>query len=291
MSARHSVRTLILAAAVGWLFAVSSTTAQAPPAAPDAEQRLKALEDKMDRVLKLMEAKTAPQMAKGTAAEAVEAARDKVKAELRANEQKHRDFVQRSPFPTSTDGRKSPVLERLAKIEARRSELRIKMMEMADQLARVEKAYKDGGPEKGNKAALQVIRAMGIKVHGLDDQPVENIIERLDRERKRLVTARGEKDPGVADVDAAKALVRKIYEGRDASDARDYINTMKEEISELSTRIVTLDNMIDAESKTMREMSIYQITEDRFRSEINGLRNTLKVLDSLLTSDEPQKPK
>jgi hypothetical protein len=291
MSAHVSVRTFVLAAAVAWLFAASHAIAQTPPAAADAEKRLRALEDKMDRVLKLMEARTAPLPAKGTAASAVEAARDKVKAELQAKEEERREFVRNSPFPMVMDTGKNPILERLGKIETRRSELRIKMLEMSDQLARVERAYKNGGPEKGNKAALHVVRAMGINARGLDEHPAENIIEQLDRERKKLVTARGEKDPGVADVDGAIALVRKIYAGRDGADARDYINTMKEEINDLATRIQTLDNMIEAETKTAREMNVYQVRDDQLRREIDGLRNTLKALDSLLTADESQKPK
>jgi hypothetical protein len=287
MSAQHSVRTLILAAAAVWLVAANHTTAQAPPAASDAEQRLKALEDKMDRVLKLMEARPAPV----TAAAAINAARDRVKVELQAKEKEYADFRAKSPFPRGPIGGISPLLERLGKIEGRRSDLKIKMAEMDDQLGRVEKAYKDGGQEKGNKAALQVIRSLGIKVHGLDDQSAENIIERLDRERKRLVMARGEKDPGVTGVDAAITLVRKIYAGRDDSDARDYINTMKDEISDMATRVSSLDNMIDAETKTAREMNYFQVKDEQLRLEVDGLRNKFKILDSLQAADDVQKPK
>jgi hypothetical protein len=293
MSARASVRTLVLATAVVWLFAANHAIAQTPPAAPDAEQRLKALEDKMDRVLKLMEARTAPLPAKGSAASAIEAARDKVKAELQAKEAEHTEFRRKSPYMNTPDAGKSLslIVERLGKIEGRRSELRIKMLEIADQLARVERAYKNGGAENGNKAALHVIRAMGINAKGLDEHPAETIIEQLDRERKKLVTSRSEKDPGVGDVDIAIALVRKIYAGREGPDAREYINMMKEEINDLSTRIMTLENMVDAETKTAREMTNFQGNEDRLLREIGGLRNRLKVLDSLLSGDEVQKPK
>ena len=48
-------RTVPIVAAACLLLASSHTIAQTPPAAPGAEQRLKALEDKMDRVLKILE--------------------------------------------------------------------------------------------------------------------------------------------------------------------------------------------------------------------------------------------
>jgi predicted nucleic acid-binding Zn-ribbon protein len=282
MSAHVSVRTFVLAAAVAWLFAASHAIAQTPPAAADAEKRLRALEDKMDRVLKLMEARTAPLPAKGTAASAVEAARDKVKAELQAKEEQ----VPKWPFPPANGAWNNVFAERLGKIESRRSELRIKMLEMADQLGRIEKAYKEN-----NKAALFVIKAMGIKITGLDENPANGIIRSLDRERQKLVTNRGEKHPSVADVENVIALVRKIYAGREGTDVQDYIKMMKEEVADLGTRIETLTSLIDSETKTMREMNHYQAAEDRIRREIDGLRNTLKVLDSLLIADESQKPK
>jgi hypothetical protein len=293
MSAHVSVRTYILAAAVAWLFAGSHAIAQAPPAAADAEKRLRALEDKMDRVLKLMEARTAPLPAKESSVAAINAARDRVKAELQAKENERQQFQRLNPVGTGNEISRSKTIlaERIAKIDSRRSELRIKLLEMVDQLARIEKAYKDGGKDKGNKAALFVIRALAANPKILDEHPAEDITERLELQRKKVVAAHGERDPGVADVDSAIALVRKIYAGRDGPDARDYITLLKEEIADLSTRTATLDNMIDAETKKAREMIVFQAEDDRFRNEIDGLRNTLKVLDSLLTADESQKPK
>ena len=44
-------RLVVLSAAVGLLLAAGHTTAQVPPAEPGYDKRLKALEDKMDRVL------------------------------------------------------------------------------------------------------------------------------------------------------------------------------------------------------------------------------------------------
>jgi hypothetical protein len=92
-------------------------------------------------------------------------------------------------------------------------------------------------------------------------------------------------------VDSAKKLIQKIFAGRKGANAQDYIKAMKEQITNLSARVDTLDKMIDAESKTAREMGLFQIEEDRLRSNIDSLRNTLKVLDSLLTGDESPKRK
>jgi capsular exopolysaccharide synthesis family protein len=63
------------------------------------------------------------------------------------------------------------------------------------------------------------------------------------------------------------------------SDATSYINTMKEEISDLATRIQTLDNMIEAETKTARAMNEYQVKEDRLKQ---TKEQSSRFLDALI---------
>ncbi len=288
-------RTVLLTAAACLLLASSHTPAQAPPAVPEADQRLKALENKMDRVLKLLEVRSAPVPARGTAASAIEVAQNAVLAELRAKAKEREDFQKQLPAGARTwmteHGWTSGYAEQIGKLEVRRSELRIKMGEMTYQLARVKKAYKEGGRENGNTAALHVIKAMGIQANGIEENPADIIIEQLGRERKKLVTGRGEKDQLVADVDRATALVRKIYAGKDALDAQEYMRLMQEEVSDLATRIETLTNTIDAETRKAQEANGLQARDEQLLREIDGLRNKLKVLNSLLAGDGAQKAK
>src|SRR5205823_2395449 len=142
-----SVRTLALAAAA-WLLATGTSPAQSPPA-PDAEQRLRALEGKMDRILKALEPREARRLAtstrSATATAAVTAARDAVATELKAKEGHYLEFQHADPF-RRLGGIKSAgnvYADRLGKIESRRADLKIKKEEMVDQLSRIEKALKD----------------------------------------------------------------------------------------------------------------------------------------------------
>jgi hypothetical protein len=143
-----TVRTLTLAVAVGLLLAAGHTTAQVPSAPSDAEQRLKTLEDKMDRVLKLLEARESPRPGVPAATAAVREARDKVAALLREREQAVREPGQK-------------IGERLAKLESHRLTLMLKKTELSAHLFQVEKAYREGG----NKAAMTVIRSLSIQLN------------------------------------------------------------------------------------------------------------------------------
>ena len=245
----------------------------------------------MDRVLKLLEAKTAPLPAKATTASAIEAARDKVKAKLQEKEDEYTEFRRGSSLlPVAAKGM-NPVIERLGKIEARRVSCGSRCRRWLTSLPGSRRRTRTAARKKATKRLCESSCSLVSMPRRVDGDSAEIIIERLDRERKKLATARGEKEPGVADVDSAIALVRKIYAGKEGPDARDYINTMKDEIGDLSTRLFALDNIIDAEAKTAREMNLFQVKDERMRHEIDGLRNKIKVLDSLLADDEAQKPK
>jgi hypothetical protein len=290
MSAHVNIRTLILAAAVAWLFAGSHTVAQAPPAGSDTDRRLKALEDKMDRILKLLDARPEPQAGTGATA-AIEVARDKIKAELKAKEKELKDFLDKSPTGTTASANLNQVYEAISKYEAKRSEVNLTMHDMVGELGRVEKAYKDGGPENGNAAALRVITALGLGPKGLDENPAQAIVALLNREREKLLTTHGPNHPGVQNVDDAVALVRKIYAGRNTLDAGPYIKAMREEISAMASKIETLGKLIELEKRHARELNIYEVAEERIRRKIDSLRSALKVLDAILDTDETQRPK
>lgn len=119
-----------------------------------------------------------------------------------------------------------------------------------------------------------------------------DILVQLNLQRRLLVAANGDKDPRVKDVDDAISLIQKIYPGTDPGDVvKMTIQTMKDEINDVGTRIFTLDNMIEAETKSLRELHAFQGKDETLSREIGALKNTLKVLDSLLRADQAQKPK
>ena len=86
-----------IAAAVCLLLASGQSPAQAPPSRSRCRATARSLEDKMDRVLKLMEAKTAAQPTTGASAAAIKVTRGKVQAELQVKEQGYKELKANSP--------------------------------------------------------------------------------------------------------------------------------------------------------------------------------------------------
>jgi hypothetical protein len=274
-------RYVVIITTAACLLAVGHAVAQSPSPAPDYDKRLRALEDKMDRVLKAIEPREPGRPAAGPAAATIEAARDQIAAALEATEQQYRDFQNKNPFNAlgGVKGATKVYAERLGKIESRRSELKIKMQEMTDQYHRIEKAYKEGG----KAAAARMISAVGINgAEGLDG---EAILDRLNRQRQRTVAKVGEKHSSVKDLDDAIALVKKVYAGKDGLDVEGCLSAMKEEIIDMTTRVNTLNNLFDAEGKQARELAVYEVADEKYRSEIDRLRQALNALDAILRGE------
>jgi hypothetical protein len=117
MTVRIGVRRIVLFTAAACLLLASSyTTAQVPSAPSDADQRLKALETKMDRVLKLLEPQKAtpptPQMTERQM-ELLVRAKDDLLVKYEKAQEQYTEFRNKSPFQNS-----STVAQRLAKDEA-----------------------------------------------------------------------------------------------------------------------------------------------------------------------------
>ncbi|HEY1375341.1 MAG TPA: hypothetical protein VGF55_01025 [Gemmataceae bacterium] len=303
MTVRASVRSILIAsAAAGLLLAIGHTPAQAPPPATDVEQRLKALEDKMDRVLKALEARDARPAAVPAATAAVKVARDKVRAELETKEQAYRDLQQKNPYAlfniAGKGGARSIFAERLGRIETRRAELQIKMQEMTDQLAQIEKQYKEGGAP----AARRAINALGVRLNMYNNQETSTLDEQLLQlrvRRQQLLNTLGANHPRVKEIDETIRLLKQIYAEADVAaegakknrpesdDVDSMIAAMKEEIKSLDTTINSLNNMFDAESAKAREMGKYEAEGEKLRAEVTRLRQMLAGLDTILRGDMP----
>src|SRR5436309_2010413 len=91
-------RLVVLSAAVGLLLAAGHTTAQVPPAEPGYDKRLKALEDKMDRVLAALQARDAARPIAESADADIELARNQLAEMLKAKQQQYRAFQKKDPF-------------------------------------------------------------------------------------------------------------------------------------------------------------------------------------------------
>jgi succinoglycan biosynthesis transport protein ExoP len=89
-------------------------------------------------------------------------AKDTLENQVQVNQKRYQDWRQQTPylFLTGQPGSINFNAERLAQIDKRRNDLKLKLTEMTDRLAQIEKTKKD----QGRDAALQLIAATGTKI-------------------------------------------------------------------------------------------------------------------------------
>jgi hypothetical protein len=247
MSVRIGVRRIVLfTTAACLLLASSHTPAQAPPAAPDAEQRLKALEDKMDRVLKLLESRApapaTPQMIEKQM-DLIVKARDELLIKYEKAQRDYQDFRIKSPFPVGGN-KADPTIatQRAAKDEAVLLDLQQRQAEVAARSALVKNV---GDNEKEGRALLLLVQRRGVDIDML---------------RRTAGTRRDEEV-------TALELVRL------------YGASLKQEAEELKQLIQVAEDRIDQGRRIVREMNIYQVTEEHLRTTKD---QTAKLLDALV---------
>jgi hypothetical protein len=282
-------RSLVIA--VACVVFANQLSAQTPPA-QETEQRLKTLETKMDRVLNLLSnrADATPSAAPDAASAAIEEARIKVRAVLAAQV---REFEPMRHTP-NTGGL---LAERIGKLESLRQDSRIKLQEMADQLVRIETAYKAGGPEKGNAAAMRIIRAMGLKP-SLEINNFDDALLQLTLAKRELLQTLGPNNPRVKEIeDRIAELVRLVGRARTdektvkSDEAKSYMEDMRQQIDSATTKIETLTNIIEQEKAKAREVNAIEVKRDRLQAEIDRLRHMLAGLDGILQSEPGPRPR
>jgi DNA repair exonuclease SbcCD ATPase subunit len=271
-----SLRTLAVAAAAGWLLAAGHTPAQAPPPVPDYDKRLKALEDKMDRVLKLLEAREASRLA--TDDKALAATRDKLRVHLDAAQQRYTEFRRQNPFAFGINANRDVYAERLAKIETRRNELKFKLKELEERLSDIAKAY-DGG--KNHFAALRLL--VGPKVAETTmaeaEKARDGVIAQLTGERRKLAAALGEKHSAVRDADDAIALARKTFAAAAEADVTAPLAALRAEARRTQETIEALDKLFDTEARQARELSAFETQDERLRGDVDRMRQALNDVE------------
>jgi succinoglycan biosynthesis transport protein ExoP len=203
-------------------------------------------------------------------------------------QQAYQDFRLKNPFVMfqGTSGSRSVYADRLGKIEAKRTELNIKVGEMRDQLARIEKAFKEGG--KG--AAQSAILALGVKPTIFGGDQVAELDKQLlnyKLQRSQLLTTLGPNHPRIKELDDIMAEIKKIYNKSDdtgkplradASDVDSFMAAMKEEIASIETSIESLNTMFDGQAKQFREMNTYDVEEEKLRTNRDQSKELLSVI-------------
>jgi hypothetical protein len=159
MSARNSFCALAIALAATWLLLPPRHTPAQAPAGESTDQRLRRLEEKIDKLSTVVAelqggSVKRPAPVEGSGLAALHLARDRFQQEFEAARRELAQFAQRRG-PAGTNFH----LERLAKLEKRRSELQIALTELQQNYRLVEQAYK----RDGKSVALAVLASIGVK--------------------------------------------------------------------------------------------------------------------------------
>lgn len=240
--------------------------AQNSPGGSNHDARLRAVEEKIERVLKALESREPP-------GGGIDGARNQVAATLQAKEREYGEF-QRNRTNHLAGGTSAALAERIGKLESRRVELTIRLQETADQLQFVEKSFK----QDGRKAAQRTIAVLGAYK---DSQFVRELSAELARRRKVY----GADHPKVQDVQDAIAAVRRVF--ADGWDVEEFVADAKAEMKKLRTEIETLQGLLELEVNKARTTHAYEVEEGNRRSEIERLRQAVAGLDAVLRGDKP----
>src|SRR5947209_5566836 len=226
--------------------------------------------------------------------ELIQQAKDTLFGKWNEAQRLYSDFRLTSPlaYVGRAQGQGGVAADRIGKLEIMRQEVKIKMQEMADQLVRIQNAYKAGGPEKGNLEAMKIIKALNVKL-GPSEQGSQMDLRLVELRmlRRKALQILGANNPQVKEIDDQIAEIER-FTGRAPSadgaltnpdDAKSYMTVMQQEIEILTTKIETLTNMIDTEKKEARDMNAYEVTEERLRTTRD---QTQKMLDAIVSQLE-----
>jgi hypothetical protein len=246
----------LLLAAACVLSASGHLTAQAPnPNAPDRAQRLQALEDKMDRVLKLLGDRTpAPPPSPKEIENQIEMltkARDMLMIKFEDAQREYQDFRIKSPiiFFRNAGNGPGPIAKQIEKEAATVQDLRLRLAEAEARQALVKKV--------GDSAAEARALAVFLQRRGVDVETLRKVA--------------GGDNAGAQDM------------------VRVYGDSLKLETEELRQLIESSQARIDGHNKYAREMNAYEVTEDRLRTTKEQSQKLLDVTISQLQKMEVTK--
>lgn len=213
---------------------------------------------------------------------------------LEAAEQAQQDFRLKNPFTLfRTEGGTSNIyVARLVGIEKKRGELQITKAEFQQKLNELRKVYK----EQGEAAAKQRIAMLGIKV-ALTEQIglLQAELTKWELAHKRASGKYGRNHPEVLEIEsmiqhfreklALPGTVQATSDNRvKALDSVESIMAaLESEINSEDALLKELDDMFETQQKFAREISNYELQDDRLRNQIKQNRDLLEVITRRLS--------
>jgi hypothetical protein len=295
----------------GLVLAPRPILAQAPSGA-DAEQRLRRMEEKIDKLAAVVgelrggEKRPAPDVPTGIAV--LTQARDKFQRELETARKEYEEFRARTPILLfRTAGGSNIYVDRLARIEAKRSELMVKQTELQENLPLVRRVYE----KEGKAVALQTLAAMGVKMDLLAFPTLDKLLIELTLAHQMNVQMLGAKHPEVLKLAEQLELVKKLYGkgvGQSEGTAPKPVNeekpgaarpaeldtvqtllaAMTAEIERIKLLLAAYDNLFNKEQKDAREFVQMELQDQRLRQKVEAAAKAWEAVDRAVKEVEKQ---
>jgi hypothetical protein len=306
MSARTSFCSLALAAA--WLLLTPKPTpAQAPPG-ETTDQRLRRLEEKIDQLLgsrvgpKPTDARSPP-IPDGSGLALLNQAAEKLKQALEAAQRDWDAHVAQTPTKFIAPAPATVLLERLAKIEARRQQLQAEVTEAEQNHALIDQVYK----KEGKGVALRTIAGKGVKIRNVQvaGETLDKQFMELTDARRRLAADLGPAHPQIRTLDEQIDLLKKFYAGLGpggppASEPKPtdpdvvpvILKAMKDETESNKQRLQAFNREFEALMKDALELYKHEPERLRLKSRLDDAHKDLEtVLHAIREIESPRPPK
>lgn len=310
MSARTRFCALAAALAGAWLLLPSAPTTAQPPAGESTDQRLRRLEDKIDKLLasqpesKATDSKRQPPQ-DGSGLALLNQAAEKFKQTMEAAEQDYYTHIRQTQNTLRALAPTSVYLERLAKIEARRQQLQTEVDESEQNYALIEQAYKKDG--KG--VALQKLAEKGMKI-----PRVEVAHETLDKQfmaltvaRRQLAAELGPAHPQIRTLDEQINFIKTLYRPgpspavppnpadgiqTDSDVVQVILTGMKAETDSKKQRIQALNREFEAQLNDVLEMNKHEPKRLRLKARLDEAKQDFETaLRAIREIDSRRSPK
>jgi hypothetical protein len=295
MSARTRFSMLAVALTAAWLLFPPQPTSARAPAGESTDQRLRRLEEKIDKLLafhpepKVTDAKRQP-ISDGSGLALLNQAAEMYKQALKAAQQEWNTHLMQTQDTHRPPGTVTILLERLAKIDARRQQLQAEVREAEQNLAQVEQVYKKDG--KG--VALRVLTEKGVRIPRVDvsSETIDEQFMELTVARRRLAADLGADHPQTRLLDKQLDLIRKLYvpepgpeprpanpKPADSDIVQVILKTMKDETENNKRRIQALNREFEVQIKDALDLNKHEPERLRLKSRLDDAN---KDLDTVL---------